>query len=73
MSETVGAWTVGFLLALIIFLGGPTVYRAWHQRRHNALGYQRAWYWLSARTGLTFEPGQYAASPRLVGRYRGRA
>ena len=73
MSEDVGAALVGFLLALLIVGGGPQLYRAWHQRRHNALAYQRAWHWLAARTGLTFEAGQAAARPRLVGLYRGRA
>jgi hypothetical protein len=61
------------VVGLVISLSVPIAYRTYHQRRLNALNYQRAWHWLAARTGLTFEPGQYAASPRLVGKYRGRA
>ncbi|MCC7359700.1 MAG: hypothetical protein IT317_09495 [Anaerolineales bacterium] len=73
MSEDVAAALLGFLLALLIVVGGPLLYRAWHQRQLNSPAYQRAWQWLAARTGLTYEPGPYSASPRLVGAYRGRA
>ena len=42
------------------------------RRRLNAVDYQRAFYAVARRTGLTFEEGQYASSPHLTGRYRER-
>jgi hypothetical protein len=42
----------------------------WRQR--NSSDYQKAWYQLAPRLGLTFEPGEHYASPRITGSYRGR-
>lgn len=65
-----GAFWLG--LAMLGLTLVPVWLRFWAARRANGLRYQRAWHHLAGRLGLQFEPGRYAASPRVQGRYRGR-
>lgn len=62
------------LVTLLLLLVGaaPLVLPALWWRGRSPVGYERAWSELAGHTGLTFEPGQPTAAPRVIGLYRGR-
>ena len=59
------------LCGTLFFIGffAIVVYAIDHSQQEQS----KAWRLVAARAGLTFEPGAFLGSPRVVGDYRGRA